>query len=429
MKNIQSEPRVVIIGAGFGGLQAAQSFLKAPVHVLLIDRNNYHLFQPLLYQVATATLSDVDVAYPLRAILREQKNLEFLLANVKQIDLHSQKIFTDTDEIFYDYLILAPGSETNYYGTESLSQHSFGLKNLQDAHRIRQHLLMQFEKASQVTNPEKRKALLTFVVAGGGATGVEMAGAISELAQVVVKKDFPELDIQEIRIVLLEAADKLVAHLQTDLSKNTVIALSRKGVEIIFGSKVVDYNGEVIRLDPFQTLPARTLIWTAGVRASGLIDQLGLSQAGQKRIRVLPTLQLPEFSSAYVIGDAAYVENSEGKALPMTAPVAMQQAKLTSRNILADMAGSPLIPFTFQDPGMMATIGRNQAVAQIGKFRFTGWIAWLIWLFVHLFQIIGFRNRLLVLFKWSWEYIFYDRMGRLLEHQANTERELDESTH
>ncbi|NTW43368.1 MAG: NAD(P)/FAD-dependent oxidoreductase [Anaerolineaceae bacterium] len=427
MKTIQSEPRIVIIGAGFGGLQAAQSLSNAPVQVLLIDRNNYHLFQPLLYQVATATLSDDDIAYPLRAILREQKNLEFLLANVKQIDLHSQKIITDTDEISYDYLILAPGSETNFYRNESLSQHSFGLKNLQDAHRIRQHLLLQFEKASREMNPDKRKALLTFVIAGGGPTGVEMAGAISELAQVVVKKDYPDLDFQEIRIVLLEATDKLVSHLQTDLSKNTVISLSRKGVEIMFGSKLVDYNGEIIRLDPFQTFPARTLIWTAGVRASGLMDLLGLSQAGQKRIRVLPTLQLPEFSSAYVIGDSAYVENSEGKALPMTAPVAMQQAKHAVRNILANIAGTPLKSFTFQDPGMMATIGRNQAVAQIGKFRFTGWIAWLIWLFVHLIQIIGFRNRLLVLFKWSWEYIFYDRTGRLLEHQAYIKRDINES--
>jgi len=427
MKTIQSEPKVVILGAGFGGLQAAQSLSKAPVKVLLIDRNNYHLFQPLLYQVATATLTDDDIAYPLRSILREQNNLEFLLANVKRIDLHSQTIITDTDEIPYDYLILAPGSETNFYGNESLSKHSFGLKNLQDAHKIRQHLLFQFEKASREMNPDKRKAMLTFVVAGGGPTGVEMAGAISELAHVIIKKDFPELDFQEIRIVLLEATDKLVSHLQTDLSNSTVTALSRKGVEIMFGSKVIDYDGEIIRLDPFQTFPARTLVWTAGVRASGLMDLLGLSQAGQKRICVLPTLQLPEFRSVYVIGDAAYVENPEGKPLPMTAPVAMQQAKLAVRNILANMAGSPLIPFTFQDPGMMATIGRNQAVAQIGKFRFTGWIAWLIWLFVHLIQIIGFRNRLLVLFKWSWEYIFYDRTGRLLEHQANIERDMEES--
>ena len=429
MKTIQSEPRVVILGAGFGGLRAAQSLSKAPVKVMLIDRNNYHLFQPLLYQVATASLSDEDIAHPLRAILREQENLEFLLANVTGIDLHSQKIFTDTDEIPYDYLILAPGSETNFYGNESLSQNSFGLKSLQDAHRIRQHLLMQFEKASREINPEERKALLTFVVVGGGPTGVEMAGAISELAQVVVKKDIPKLDVHEIRIVLLEATGKLVSHLQTDLSNNTVTALSRKGVEILFGSKVVDYDGEFIRLDPFQTFPARTLIWTAGVRASGLMDRLGLSQAGQNRIRVLPTLQLPGFSNAYVIGDAAYVENPQGKALPMTAPVAMQQATLAVRNILADIEGTRTHPFAFKDPGMMATIGRNQAVAQIGKFRFSGWIAWLIWLFVHLIQIIGFRNRLLVLFKWFWEYIFYDRTGRLLEDQVFKDKAMNKLTH
>jgi NADH dehydrogenase len=425
MKSFQNKPRVLIIGAGFGGLRAAKALANAPVHVKLIDRNNYHLFQPLLYQVATATLSNDDIAYPLRAMLRNQNNLDFQLAEVQKIDLQAGKVLTGTAEIPYDYLILAPGSQTNFYGNESLSRNSFGLKDLKDARRIRQHILLQFEQASQEADSLKRKAALTFVIAGGGPTGVEMAGAISELSRLLLKKDFPELNAQEVRIILLEAEDHLVSHLETNLSENTVKALMRKGVEVLFGTKVLDYDGQTVQLQPDRSLPAKTLIWTAGVRASGLMDALGQEQAGQKRVRVLPSLNLQGFKNVYVIGDSAFVESPDGKALPMTAPVAMQQAGQAARNILADLQGQPLQPFIFHDPGMMATIGRNRAVAQIGKLQFTGWIAWLIWLFVHLIQIVGFKNRFLVLFKWTWEYIFYDRGARLLEGAMEPEPDTD----
>lgn len=416
-------PEIVIVGAGFGGLRAAKAFAKEEVHVTIVDRNNYHLFQPLLYQVATATLSNNDIAYPLRGIFRKQSNLAFLFAEVQKIDLKKKMICTNQGEINYDYLILSPGSETNYYGNDSIARNSFGLKDLQDARRIRQHILLQYEKASREKDPEIRTALLRFVIAGGGPSGVEMAGAISELCRLVLKKDFPAINFSEVSIVLLEATDQLVSHLETDLSTNTVEALTRKGIEVIFGYRVEDFDGNLIHLVPDKKIAARTLIWTAGVRASSILDQLGVEQVNQKRVRVLPTLQLPSESSVYVIGDSAYLENQEGKPLPMTAPVAIQEANLAARNILADIKHQELTPFKFHNPGMMATIGRNQAVAQIGKLRFKGWIAWLIWLFVHLIQIIGFRNRILVLFKWFWEYFFYDRAERLLELPDKTDNQ------
>ena len=423
-KSEQHKTHIVIIGAGFGGLRAAKILSKSNVKVTLIDRNNYHLFQPLLYQVATSALSKNDIAYPLRSMFRKQDNFEFLMADVKMIDLQQKKVVTSQSELVYDYLILSPGSETNFFGNYSLSRNSFGLKNLRDARIIRQHILLQFEKATQEKDPETRKALLRFVIAGGGPTGVEMAGAISELSRLVLKKDFPEIDFREVSIVLLEATTKLVSHLDTNLSENTVDALARKGVDILFGSRVENFDGKLIQLDSKNDLPSRTLIWTAGVRASSLIDHLGLEQDEQKRIRVLPTLQLPGYEMVYAIGDSAHVENLEMKPLPMTAPVAMQEASWVARNILASMRNQPLLPFVFRDPGMMATIGRNQAVAQIGKFQFKGWIAWLIWLFVHLIQIIGFRNRFLVLFKWTWEYIFYERGERLLDLPIESQQKI-----
>jgi len=416
-------PHIVIVGAGFGGLRAAKNLSKKNVKITLIDRNNFHLFQPLLYQVATAALSRNDIAYPLRTIFRNQGNIQFLMAQVQQINLQDKEIVTSQSSLKYDYLILSPGSETNYFDHQSIARHSFGLKNLQDARKIRQHILEKFEIATRENNLEIRKALLTFVIAGGGPTGVELAGAISELSRLVMKKDYPEINFQEVSIILLEATGKLVSHLETNLSKNTVDALSRKGVKILFNTRVEDYDGNSIRLSHGENLPSQTLIWTAGVRASSLLDQLKVNQDSQKRVYVLPTLQVPGSDTVYVIGDSAHHENAEGKPLPMTAPVAMQQADWATRNILADWHQQPLLPFVFRDPGMMATIGRNQAVAQIGKLQFTGWIAWLIWLFVHLMQIIGFRNRILVLFKWTWEYIFFERGERLIEQSTDLQQE------
>lgn len=421
------KPCVVIVGAGFGGLQAAKALANAPVHVKLVDRQNYHLFQPLLYQIATAGLSSDDIAYPIRGILSKQKNLEFVLANVDRIDFDRQILETTAGPMDYDYLILAVGSQTNYFGKASLEAKSFGLKSLADANRIRNHILLRFEEASLTSELKARQALLTFVVCGGGPTGVEMSGAISELVRVVLKKDYPKIDINETRVILLEATDNLVSNLSKHLSQATIAALKRKKVEVMLEKMVEDYDGETIQLVQGDPIAARTFIWTAGVRAAGLVDSAGLTQSKQGRAVVRPTLQLPTHDNVFVIGDSAYSESEDGTALPMVAPVAIQQAKLATENIKAQLDAKSLQPFTYHDPGMMATIGRNQAVAQIGRFQFRGWLAWLMWLFVHLIQLVGFRNRLVVLIKWAWEYVFYDRSSRLIlgqkkESLANLEK-------
>lgn len=408
-------PHVVIVGAGFGGLRAARALANTAVQITLIDRHNYHLFQPLLYQVATAGLSADEIAYPVRGIFKKQKNLNFCLAEVSWVNLEGKKISTKHGELTYDYLILAVGSETNFYGNQTLAQNSFSLKTLTDAEKIRSHILYQFEKAAMEKNPEKRKTFYRFVIVGGGPTGVEMAGAISELIRLVLKKDFPNLNTDEVEVILVEAIDRLLPHLDEGLSNAALDALQKKGVRVQFGKRVESFDGELVRFQDGESLPASTLIWAAGVRANQLMDGLGVEQASLKQVRVLPTLQLPGNPNVFLIGDAAYVEYESGKPLPMVAPVAMQQAELAASNLKAMLIGDPLLPFEYKDLGSMATIGRNQAVAEIGRFRFRGFLAWLIWLFVHLMQLVGFRNRIVVLLNWAWEYVSYDRAVRLLK--------------
>ncbi len=407
-------PRVVIIGAGFGGLKAARALADAPVQVTLIDRNNYHLFQPLLYQVASAGVAPSEIAYPVRAVFRGQKNLDFQMAEVRRIDLANHRLFTDRGELEYDYLILAAGGQTNFFGMQSLEHNAFDLKELGNAVAIRNHVLRQFELAALEPDAEIRRALLTFVVAGGGPTGVEMAGALSELIRLVLAKDFPRLPVQDARVLLLEAADRLLPAMPADLSAETARALGKKQVEVRFGAAVSGYDGSAVALRGGERIPARTLIWAAGVRAAGLVESLGVPLARQGRVPVTPSLQLPGHPEVFVIGDAAYLEDANGQALPMLAPVAMQQAACAAANIRALIRGETPQPFSYRDPGSMATIGRNRAVAQIGPLKLRGFLAWAAWLFVHLVQIIGFRNRLVVLVNWAWDYIFYDRAVRLI---------------
>ena len=409
-------PQVVVVGAGFGGLHAARALAKAPVSVTLVDRNNYHLFQPLLYQVATAGLSPDDIAHPVRAILRHQKNFEFRLAEVSQIDLAQRCLVTTSGDMTYDYLVLAAGGESNSFGIQSVAQNGFGLKSLEDATRLRNQILTMFELATHEPDPDVRRAILTFVVVGGGPTGVECSGAISELIRVVLAKDYPGLNLKEARVVLLEAADRLLAMLPEKLSEATAETLWRKHVEVRFGSMVTDFNGQQVVLKGGEILPSRTLIWAAGVRAVGLADRLGMPQGSLGRIKVTPTLQLADHPEVFVIGDAAFLQDRDGKPLPMVAPVAIQQAGVAARNISSLIAGKPLHPFVFKDPGTLATIGRNAAVALLGRWQFTGFFAWWVWLVVHLAQLIGFRNRLVVLINWAWDYIFYDRAIRLIIH-------------
>jgi NADH dehydrogenase len=419
---------VVIVGAGFGGLRAARALRRAPVRVTIVDRHNYHLFQPLLYQVATAGLSPEDIAHPVRAILRRQRNAGFRLAEVEAVDLEAKRLETTTGPVPYDFLVLAVGGATNFFGLRSLEAGALPLKDIEDAVAIRNHVLRMFELGVQEPDPDRRRAMLTIVVVGGGPTGVEAAGALSELVRLVLTKDFPTLDVKDVRVALLEATDRLLADLPERLREYTGETLWRKHVEVRFGARVVGFDGERVALQGGEVIPARTLLWAAGVRAAALADHVRSRQGSLGRLVVRPTLQLPDRDEVFAIGDAAFVETS-GAALPMMAPVAMQQGELAARNVGHLARGEPLESFRYRDPGSLATIGRTAAVARLGRFHFTGFIAWLLWLVVHIVQLIGFRNRLLVLVNWAWDYFLYDRAVRLItrpEHASPAAGEASE---
>ncbi len=413
-------PRIVVVGAGFGGLRAARALARAPVDVTLLDRRNYHLFQPLLYQVATAGLSPEDIARPVRAILRRQRNLRFRLAEVRHVDLSARRLETSAGAVGYDVLILAVGGATHWFGLESVERHAFGLKSIEEAVALRNHVLRMFEMGVQEPDPDRRRAMLTFVIAGGGPTGVESAGALSELIRLVLRKDYRELDLVEVRVVLLEASDRLLAPMPERLQRVTAEILWRKHVEVRFGAKVVEYDGERVVLQSGEMIPARTLLWAAGARAAPLAQDLGAAQGGGGRVVVRPTLQLPDHDEVFVVGDAAWLE-VDGAPLPMLAPVARQQAAQAAANALRLLRGEALRPFRYRDPGSLATIGRNAAVARIGRLQFSGFVAWVAWLLVHIVNLIGFRNRLLVLINWAWDYLFYERAVRLI----HASREMD----
>ncbi len=406
-------PTVVVVGAGFGGLRVARALRRAPVQVVLLDRNNYHLFQPLLYQVATAGLEPEEIAKPARAILRGQKNVDFRMVEVTRVDFAAKRLETSAGPIAYDFLVLAPGGETNFFGLESMQRHGLGLKDIPDAIDIRNHVLTCFEQAMLEPDAERRRALLTFIVVGGGPTGVEMAGALSELIRLVLVKDYPRLNIKDVRILLLEATDKLLAAMPERLREAAGKTLWRKYVEVRFGASVADYEGDRIRLKSGEVIPAKTVIWAAGVRASSLNSTLGLPTGRQGRIPVEPTLQVMGHPEVFIIGDAAYREEN-GEPLPMVAPVAIQMGQSVARNIKRQLRGRPLEPFRYRDQGTLATIGRNAAVANVFGVQASGFIAWVMWLGIHIIQLIGFRNKLFVLINWAWDYFFYERAARLI---------------
>jgi NADH:quinone reductase (non-electrogenic) len=406
-------PTVVIVGAGFGGLRAARALAREPVDVVLLDRHNYHLFQPLLYQVATAGLEPEQIAHPVRAILRRQGNFDFRMADVTGLDTGARRLETTAGPVAYDYLILAVGGETNYYGKAAVERHGFALKGIRDAVAIRNHVLTCFERAVLEADPDRRRAALTFAVVGGGPTGVEMAGAFAELIRLVLVKDYPRLNLQDTRILLLEAGDRLLAGMPPRLGAAAADTLWRKHVEVRFGAAVDDYDGAALRLSGGEIVPAHTLVWAAGAKAVALTAQLGLPTGRQGRVLVDPSLQVPGHPEIFVIGDAAYLEHA-GQALPMMAPPAMQMGVTAAANIGRLMRGAAPQPFVYKDPGSLATIGRNAAVAYVGGLAFTGFPAWVVWLVVHIIQLIGFRNRLFVLVNWAWDYFFYERAVRLI---------------
>jgi NADH dehydrogenase len=408
-----TRPRVVIAGAGFAGLTCARGLKSVPVDVLLVDRNNYHLFTPLLYQVASAVLDPGEIARPVRQLIRPLRSADFLLATVSGADFEKHLLLTDHGELSYDYLVLATGSQSDYFGNASLAQHAFGLKDLGEGLAVRNRILMRFEESRWTNDREQRRSLLTFAVVGGGPTGVEMAGALSELINLVLRKDYRDLDLGLVRVVLLEAAGSLLSNFAPPLREAARRSLEKKGVEVLLRAKVEDVTAGSIRLTDGHEIPASTVIWTAGVRASDVAGALGLPLGRQGRVQVTPTLQVTGYPDVFVIGDLAGAADG-GAPLPMLIPVAMQEGRKVAATINDLQRGYGATYFRFKDPGIMATIGRNSAVAELGAVRLTGFLGWLMWLFVHLINVISFRSRIIVLVNWAWDYLFYDRPIRLI---------------
>ena len=409
----RSRPRVVIAGAGFGGLTCARALKHAPVDVLLIDRNNYHLFTPLLYQVASALLDPGEIARPVRALIRPLRNVDFLEASVTGVDFNERRLATDHGPVAYDYLVLATGAQSDYFGNPSIAAHTMGLKDLDEGLAVRNRVLSQFEASRWSDDPARRRMLLTFAIVGGGPTGVEMAGAISELIRLVLRKDYRDLDTKEVRVVLIEAAPFVLGVFVPSLREAARRSLERKGIEVILNAKVEEVTDHSLKIAGGEEIPTGMVIWTAGVKASAVGVSTGLRLVRQSRIKVDPTLQVPGHPVVFVIGDLAGAENGSPR-LPMLIPVAMQAGKHVAASIAQMVTGGGARPFHYKDPGIMATIGRNSAVAQIRGFEFSGFIGWVIWLTVHLINVISFRSRLIVLINWAWEYLFLDRPVRLI---------------
>ena len=407
-------PRVVIVGGGFGGLYAARALKDAPVRVWLIDRRNHHLFQPLLYQVATAGLSPADIAAPIRQVLRRHRNIEVYLAEVTDIRLDEGRVeVADGRTADFDYLIVAAGAVDQYFGHDEWRRVAPGLKSVDDATEIRRRFLLAFEAAEQEPDPELRAALLTFVVVGGGATGVEMAGSFAELARHTLIRDFRRIDSKQARVLLLEGGPRLLPNYPEELSARAREQLEALGVEVRLGAMVTHIDvSEVQVVD--DRIDTRTVVWAAGVSASPLGKMLGVPTDRTGRVIVEPDLAIPGHPNVFVIGDLAHFAHELEEPLPGVAQVAMQQAETAAENIMRTVRGEPRREFRYRDKGMMATIGRAAAVAVIGGRKLSGLIAWLAWLFVHIVFLIGFRNRVLVLIQWAWSYLSWQRGARLI---------------
>lgn len=416
----RSRPRLVIIGAGFGGLWAAKALRDAPVDILLLDRNNYHTFLPLLYQVAAAEIEATQIGYPVRAILREMPNVGFEMAEVERVDFEEQVVHTAVSAIPYDYLIVATGSVAQFFDIPGADEHTFTMKSVEGGVQLRNQILRTFEMALREQDPARRRRMLTFVVIGGGPSGVEYAGALAELIQGPLAKDYPQLDMSTVRVILVEAADRLLLAMPPELGEYAAQRLAQMGVDVRLNAAVSQVTPTAVHLHSGTVIEAETAVWTAGVGGEPTPRRSGIDVRHNGTVRVAPTLQLPGLPNVYAIGDLAAFEIEDGSFLPMVAPVAMQQGEWAAGNIRRQIAGEAPQPFIYHDKGSMAVIGRNAAVAEIAGRRFTGFLAWLVWLVVHLMQLIGFRNRLLVLINWAWSYVFFERMVRLIlpEHTA-----------
>jgi NADH dehydrogenase len=410
---VNTRPRVVIVGAGFGGLWAARALSRTAFQVLLIDRNNYHAFLPLLYQVAAAEVEPEEIVYPVRSILRPLPNVDFLLAGVNKIDFAARAVETTLTTVPYDYLILAAGSTTHFFGVPGAADHAFTLKTLDDGIRLRNHILCCFERAAKDPDAESRRRRLTFAIVGGGPTGVEYAGALAELLRGPLRRDFPKLDFHDTRVLLLEGAERLLPGLPPRLGRYALRRLQNMGVEVRLKAAVDRLGAGEVHLKEGASIVTDTTIWTAGVRGVPAAAAWGLPTDRSGRVPVEPALEVQGLPGVYAIGDLARSEEN-GQPLPMIAPVAIQQGMMAAKNIQRRENGKVPLPFHYHDHGMMATIGRNAAVAHIGSFAFTGFPAWLAWLGVHIVNLIGFRNRLFVLINWAWDYFLFERMVRLI---------------
>jgi NADH dehydrogenase len=419
---VQERPRVVIAGAGFGGIEAAKALRRAPADVIIIDRQNHHCFQPLLYQVATAALSPADVAWPIRGIFRRQRNATVLMANVLGVDADKRVVHTDAIDLAYDYLVLATGAAHSYFGHDEWAEVAPGLKRIEDATRIRRRILIAFERAEVTTDEAERRRLLTFVIVGAGATGVEMAGAIAEVARQTLAMDFRHIDPRTSRIVLVEAGPRVMPTLPEHLSEYVRRTLTRMGVEVMTDARVVQCDARGVDLENGR-IEAGTIIWAAGVTASPAAHWLGAEHDRAGRIKVGPDLSLPGHPEVFAVGDTAAAMDHGGGPIPGIAPAAKQMGRYVGRLIAARISGRPFKqPFRYRHLGDLATIGRRAAVVKLGRLELTGFLGWVFWSVVHIYFLVEVRDRFVVAFTWAWDYITFQRGARLITEARGEER-------
>jgi NADH:quinone reductase (non-electrogenic) len=407
-------PRIVIIGGGFAGLYTARGLKHVDADVTVVDQHNYHLFQPLLYQVATAGLNPSDIAAPIRSILRRQRNVNVVLGEAVSIDVTEKRVaLADGTALPYDLLVVATGATHSYFGHPEWEQHAPGLKTLDDALEIRRRVLLAFEAAEREEDLAEQNALLTFVIIGGGPTGVELAGTLSEIARKTMVRDFRRIRPESARVILLEGRERVLPPYPPDLSEKARKQLVELGVEVITGAVVTDINDREVRFGD-RVLPTRTVLWGAGVQASPLARSLGVPLDRAGRVIVEPDLTIPGHPDVFVIGDLAAKQQHDGSFVPGVAPAAIQEGQHTALNLERAVEGQPLRSFKYRDKGSLATIGRAAAVADLGRLRFGGFLAWMAWLVIHIFFLIGFRDRFLVITQWAWAYLTYQRGARLI---------------